>query len=143
MPQTGIQICEIFDMWGQDFMGPFPSSKNCLYILVAVDYFSKWDEAKALPTNDTRVVIKFLKSLFARFGSKGVDLESRYALCKPSYGKSDGKYGVMYRFSTSYHPQTSGLVKNTNLALKRILEKKVNNNPKVWSTKLDDVLWVF
>nr|GFA77014.1 reverse transcriptase domain-containing protein [Tanacetum cinerariifolium] len=50
-----------------DFMGPFPSSKGNKYILVAVDYLSKWVEAKALPTNDARVVVKFLKSLFSRF----------------------------------------------------------------------------
>nr|GFA31736.1 reverse transcriptase domain-containing protein [Tanacetum cinerariifolium] len=67
MPHNFIQICEIFNVWGIDFMGPFPSSKGNKYILVAVDYLSKWFEAKALPTNDARVVVKFLKSLFSRF----------------------------------------------------------------------------
>nr|GEV90179.1 reverse transcriptase domain-containing protein [Tanacetum cinerariifolium] len=69
MPQNAIQVCEIFDVWGINFMGPFPSSRANKYILVAVDYLSKWVEAKALPTNDARVVVKFLKSLFARFGT--------------------------------------------------------------------------
>nr|GFB15387.1 reverse transcriptase domain-containing protein [Tanacetum cinerariifolium] len=64
MPQNTIQVYEIFDVWGIDFIGPFPSSKGNKYILVAVDYHSKWVEAKALPTNDARVVVKFLKSLF-------------------------------------------------------------------------------
>nr|GFB27332.1 reverse transcriptase domain-containing protein [Tanacetum cinerariifolium] len=55
MPQNSIQTCEIFDVWGIDFMGPFQSSRGNKYILVAVDYLSKWVEAKALPTNDARV----------------------------------------------------------------------------------------
>nr|GEU61167.1 DNA-directed DNA polymerase [Tanacetum cinerariifolium] len=69
MPQNSIQVCEIFDVWGIDFMGPFLSSRGNKYILVAVDYLSKWVEAKAVPTNDARVVCKFLKNLFTRFGT--------------------------------------------------------------------------
>nr|GEW04726.1 reverse transcriptase domain-containing protein [Tanacetum cinerariifolium] len=67
MSQNVIQVCEIFYVWGIDFMGPFPSSRGNRYNLVVVDYLSKWVEAKALPTNDARVVVKFLKYLFARF----------------------------------------------------------------------------
>nr|GEW25018.1 reverse transcriptase domain-containing protein [Tanacetum cinerariifolium] len=69
MLQNSIQVCENFDVSGIDFMGPFPSSRGNKYILVAVDYLSKWVEAKALPTNDARVVCNFLKNLFARFGT--------------------------------------------------------------------------
>nr|GEX49121.1 reverse transcriptase domain-containing protein [Tanacetum cinerariifolium] len=68
-PQNVIQVCEIFDVWGIEFMVPFLSSRGNRYILVAVDYFSKWVEAKALLTNDARVVVKFLKSIFALFGT--------------------------------------------------------------------------
>ncbi|GJU51514.1 reverse transcriptase domain-containing protein [Tanacetum coccineum] len=53
------------------------------------------------------------------------------------------RYGVNHRLSTSYHPQTSGQVENTNKALKRILEKTVKDNPATWSRKLDDALWAF
>ncbi|GKC93184.1 reverse transcriptase domain-containing protein [Tanacetum coccineum] len=67
MPQNAIQVCEIFDIWGIDFIGPFPSSRGNKYILVAVDYLSKCVEAKPLPTNDARVVCRFLKSLFVCF----------------------------------------------------------------------------
>ncbi|GJS73054.1 reverse transcriptase domain-containing protein [Tanacetum coccineum] len=68
MPQNNIQLCEVFDVWGLDFMGPFSQYRGNKYILVAVDYVSKWVEAQALPTNDAHVVVKFLRQLFARFG---------------------------------------------------------------------------
>ncbi|GJZ97598.1 reverse transcriptase domain-containing protein [Tanacetum coccineum] len=68
MPQNNIQVCEVFDIWGLDFVGPFPDSKGNKYILVVVDYVSKWVEAQALPTNDAGVVVKNLRGLFARFG---------------------------------------------------------------------------
>nr|GEV45161.1 reverse transcriptase domain-containing protein [Tanacetum cinerariifolium] len=83
MPQNSIQVCEIFDVWGIDFMGPFPSSKGNKYILVTVDYLSKWVEAKALPTNDARVVVKFLKSLFSRFGTPKAIISDREFNCIP------------------------------------------------------------
>ncbi|GJU54039.1 reverse transcriptase domain-containing protein [Tanacetum coccineum] len=62
---------------GIDFMGPFPSSRGNKYILVAIDYLSKWVEAKALPTNDARVVVTILKSLFARFGTPRAIISNR------------------------------------------------------------------
>ncbi|GJS77104.1 reverse transcriptase domain-containing protein [Tanacetum coccineum] len=68
MPQNNIQVCEVFDVWGLDFMGPFPQSRGNKYILVAVDYVFKWVEAQALPTNDARIVVKFLGQLFASYG---------------------------------------------------------------------------
>ncbi|GJX32065.1 reverse transcriptase domain-containing protein [Tanacetum coccineum] len=61
MPQNAIQVYEIFDVWGIDFMVPFPSSQGKKYILVAIDYLSKWVKAKALPTNEARVVCKIFK----------------------------------------------------------------------------------
>ncbi|GJX61397.1 reverse transcriptase domain-containing protein [Tanacetum coccineum] len=124
MPQNAIQVCEIFDVWGIDFMGPFPSSRGNKYILVAVDYLSKWVEAKALPTNDARVVVKFLKSLFSRFGAPRAIISDRGThFCNDKFDKVMSKYGVTHRLSTPYHPQTSGQVEVTNRGLKRILER--------------------
>ncbi|GJX00950.1 reverse transcriptase domain-containing protein [Tanacetum coccineum] len=96
-------------------VGPFPSSHGNKYILVAVDYLSKWVEAKALPTNDARVV----------------------------FAKVMSKYGVTHRLATAYHPQMSGQVEVSNHGLKRILERTVGENHASWSDKLDDALWAF
>ena len=144
MPQNAIQVCEIFDVWGIDFMGPFPSSRGNKYILVAVDYLSKWVEAKALPTNDARVVVKFLKALFARFGTPRAIISDRGThFCNDKFDKVMQKYGVTHRLSTAYHPQTSGQVEVSNRGIKRILERTVGENRASWSDKLDDALWAF
>nr|GFA27960.1 reverse transcriptase domain-containing protein [Tanacetum cinerariifolium] len=144
MPQNFIQICEIFDVWGIDFMGPFPSSKGNKYILVAVDYLSKWVEAKALPTNDARFVVKFLKSLFSRFGPPKAIISDRGThFCNDQFSRVMAKYGVTHRLSTAYHPQTSGQVKVTNRGLKHIFKRTVGENRASWSDKLEDALWAF
>ncbi|GJW13226.1 reverse transcriptase domain-containing protein [Tanacetum coccineum] len=144
MPQNSIQVCEIFDIWGIDFMGPFPSSRGNKYILVAVDYLSKWVEAKALPTNDARVVCKFLKTLFSRFGAPRAIISDRGThFCNDQFAKVMLKYGVTHRLSTAYHPQTSGQVEVSNRGLKRILERTIGENRASWSDKLDDALWAF
>ncbi|KAJ9538031.1 hypothetical protein OSB04_030764 [Centaurea solstitialis] len=144
MPQQSINVSEIFDVWGIDFMGPFPDSKGNKYILVAVDYVSKWAEAKASPTNDAKVVVNFVKSLVCRYGcSKAIISDRGTHFANHLLEKTLQRYGVHHRFSTAYHPQANGQAENTNRALKRILEKTVDNNPKVWSQKLEDELWAY
>ncbi|GKC28433.1 reverse transcriptase domain-containing protein [Tanacetum coccineum] len=131
MPQNNIQVCDVFDVYGLDFMGPFPNSKGNKYILVAVDYVSKWVEAHALPTNDARVVIKFLRRLFARFGVlKALISDQGTHFWNSQLEKALQKYGVTHKLSTTYHPQTNKKAKVTNKAIKRILERSVGYNPK-------------
>nr|GEU48996.1 reverse transcriptase domain-containing protein [Tanacetum cinerariifolium] len=109
--------------------------------------FAKKDakvEAKALPTNDARVVCKFLKSLFARFGSPRAIISDREThFCNDQFAKVMLKYEVTHHLSTAYHPQTSGQVEVSNCGLKRILERTIGENRAFWSDKLDDALWAF
>nr|GEW43035.1 reverse transcriptase domain-containing protein [Tanacetum cinerariifolium] len=144
MPQNVIQVCENFDVWGIDFMRPFSSSRGNKYILMAVDYLSKWVEAKTLPTNDARVIVKFLKSVFARFETPRAIISDRGThFCNDKYAKLMSKYGVTHRLATAYDPQTSGQVEVSNCGLKRILERTVGKNRASWSEKLEDTLWDF
>nr|GEY10554.1 hypothetical protein [Tanacetum cinerariifolium] len=129
MPQNSIQVCEIFDVWGVDFMGSFPSSRGNKYILMAVDYFLKWVEVKALPTNDARVVCKFLTSHFSRFRTPRAVISDRGThFCNDQFAKIMLKYGVTHRLATAYHPKTSGQMEVSNCGLKRILERTVGDN---------------
>lgn len=110
MPLEGILEVEVFDVWGIDFMVPFPSSFGNKYILVAVDYVSKWIKAVAFPTNDAWVGIKLFKNvIFPRFDVPSIfisDVGSHFI--SNIFERMLLKYGVWHRVATPYHPQTSG-----------------------------------
>ncbi|KAM2339267.1 hypothetical protein ACFX1X_018870 [Malus domestica] len=145
MPLNNILEVELFDVWGIDFMGPFPSSYGKQYILVAVDYVSKWVEAIALPTNDAKVVVHFLrKHIFTRFGTPGAIIsDGGKHFCNRHFNALLAKYGITHKVATPYHPQTSGQVEISNREIKNILEKTVGLSRKDWAVKLDDALWAY
>ena len=116
MPQNFILEIEVFDCWGIDYMGPFPPSYKNKYILVAVDYVSKWVEAIASPTNDARVVTKMFKTIiFPRFGVPRVVISDggTHFINKVFQGLLK-KNGVKHKVATAYHPQTNGQVEVSN-----------------------------
>ncbi|KAM1255937.1 hypothetical protein ACFX2G_030712 [Malus domestica] len=145
MPQNPIFNVEIFDVWGIDFMGPFPSSHGFVYILLAVDYVSKWVEARATRTNDSKVVADFVRTnIFARFGMPRVLISDGGShFCNRTIEALLKKYGVTHKVATPYHPQTSGQAEVSNREIKQILEKTVGPNRKDWSLRLNDALWAY
>ena len=145
MPQTGILEVEIFDVWGVDFMGPFPSSCGMRYILVAVDYVSKWVEAVGSVTNDSKVVMKLFKNIiFPRFGvPRTVISDGGSHFRHRQFETLLKKYGVTHKVALAYHPQTSGQVEVSNRQIKSILEKMVAKSRKDWYLKLDHALWAY
>jgi hypothetical protein len=132
MSLNPILIVEIFNVWGIDFMGPFPNSFGYLYILVTIDYISKWVEAKACKTNDHKVVVQFLKdNIFARFGTpRAIISDGGTHFCNKVFAQLLKKYGITHKVVTPYHPQKSGQVEISNREIKRILEKTLNPTRK-------------
>ncbi|CAM8997996.1 unnamed protein product [Rhodiola kirilowii] len=145
MPQKGILEVEIFDVWGVDFMGPLPSSQGNSFILVAVDYVSKWVEAIASPSCDAKVVIRmFKKIIFPRFGMpKAVISDNGSHFKEKRFESMLKKFGIFHRCSTPYHPQANGQVEVSNREIKNILTKTVGKSGKDWALKLDDALWAY
>ncbi|GKC44988.1 reverse transcriptase domain-containing protein, partial [Tanacetum coccineum] len=107
MPQNSIQVCKIFDVWGIDFMGPFPSSRGNKYMLVVVDY-----------------LFSAPRAIMSDRGTHN---------CNDQFTKVMLKYGVTHRLSTAYHPQTCGQVEVSNRGLKRIFERTVGENRASWT----------
>ncbi|CAN6716744.1 unnamed protein product [Malus baccata var. baccata] len=125
---------------GIDFMGHFPSSNGFLYILLVVDYVSKWVEAKATKTNDSKVVSDFIKSnIFARFGiPRAIISDGGSYFCNRTFEALLRKYNVTHKVSTPYHPQTSGQAEVSNREVKQILEKTEG-----LEHALNDALWAY
>ncbi|GKA13857.1 reverse transcriptase domain-containing protein [Tanacetum coccineum] len=123
---------------------PWVSPVHCVPKKGGMTVVKNEENELALPTNDARVVVKFLKSLFSRFGAPRAIISDRGThFCNDKFARVMSKYGVTHRLSTPYHPQTSGQVEVTNRGLKRILERTVGENHASWSDKLDDALWAF
>jgi len=96
---------EVFYCWGIDFVGPLPSSYGNAYILVAVDYASKWVEAMATPKNDVRIMIKFPKrNIFSRFGVPRVLISDGVRTSAMHNYKGSGHYHVRHKVASPYHP---------------------------------------
>lgn len=126
-------------------MGPFPQSFGKSYILVAVDCVCKWIEAITTPTNNAKVLTKFLmKNIFSRHGTpRAIISDEGTNFCNKLFETLMAKYGVKHKVVTAYHPQSSGKVEVSNREIKRILEKLVNPSRKDWLKHLDNSLWAY
>ena len=145
MPLRGILVVQIFDLWGIDFMGPFPPSFGNLYILLAVNYVSKWVEAIACPKNDANTIVSFLQNnILNRFGTpRTIISDGGSHFANKIFAKLMSRYGIKHIMSLAYHPQTNGQAEISNWEIKRILEKIVSSSRKDWSSKLNDALWAY
>ena len=136
---------EVLDCQDIDFVGPFPASFLNEYILVVVDYVSKWVEEIASQKADGKTMIKFSKkNIFTHFGTPRVLISDGGShFCNSQLAKALEHYGVKHKMASPYHPQTNGQAEVSNKEIKKILEKTVSSSRKDWSLKFDEALWVY
>ena len=110
MPLTNVLEVELFDVWGINFIGPFPSSYGYKYILLAIDYVSKWVEVIPTTTCDAKEVLSFIRrNILSRFGTlRAVISDEGSHFCNKLFAYLLAKYGVKHHVSLSYHPQCNG-----------------------------------
>jgi hypothetical protein len=106
MPLTNNLQIKLFDVWSIDYMRPFSKSKNYEYILVVVDYVSKWVEAMPCRAADSRSSKKMFKEIiFLRFGIlRMVISDGGSHFIDKSFQQSLSKHGIHHNVVTPYHP---------------------------------------
>jgi hypothetical protein len=106
---TNLQI-ELFDVWGIDYMGPLPKSGKFEYILVAVDYVSKWVEALPCRSADHKSSIRmFEETIFLRFSMPRLVISDGGShFIDKHFDKYLMNHGIQHNVATPYHPQITG-----------------------------------
>ena len=143
--QTGfvIPVSHLFERFGIDFVGPLPrSSKKNEYLLVAVEYLTRWPIAKATRKADAEAVVKFLIELVEMYGipkeiltDNGTHFKNKKVkdLCEA--------LGIAHKFTTAYHPQSNGLTERMNQSLIGKIKRMIQGQPKEWDRHLATALF--
>jgi hypothetical protein len=142
--QDNLQV-ELFDVWGVAFMGPFPKSSNCEYILVAVDYVSKWVEEIPCRSTDSHHAQKMFQDIILpRIGvPRLVNSDGGSHFIDKRFRGYLKELGAHHNIATAYHPQTNGQVETSNKQIENILQKTVNGAGRSWKKHLSDALWAY
>ena len=116
MPMNPILIIKIFDIWRIDFIESFPKSFENEYILVTLDYVSKLVKVIPCKSNDSKIVIKFLKEhILSHFGiPRAIISDHGTYFYNRSFASLMKKYNINDKMATPYHLQISGQVQVFN-----------------------------
>ncbi|XP_062230145.1 uncharacterized protein LOC133927758 [Phragmites australis] len=136
---------DLFDVWGIDYIGPFENFHGYEYIMVAVDYVSKWVEAIPCKNATSKETMKLFKDvIFPRYGVPRVIISDGGShLIEKDFRKVLEKAGIEHRVATAYHQQTNGQAETSNKQIRDIFKKTVTKGGKDWALRLSDALWAY
>ena len=140
-----IKVKEPFYQIGIDFVGPLSKTdKGNRYIIVAVDYFTKYPEAKAVKEATAKEVSTFIyEEIICRHGCIEKLLSDREShFNNQIIQELTKKFGIKHRFSTPYHPKTNGLVERFNKTLCEALAK-LGDERKNWDEFIAPTLFAY
>lgn len=136
-----------FESWGTDVIGPIdpPSSQGHRFILAAIDYFSKWEEAIPLRHVTSQHVLKFFRDhIVYRFGiPRRIISDNGTTFKSTKINNFVRRHNIEWRYSTIYYPQANGLAEAFNKTLIRILKKSLDDNKRQWHEKMVEALWAY
>ncbi|GJX17849.1 reverse transcriptase domain-containing protein [Tanacetum coccineum] len=133
-----------FHKWGIDIAGPFPAAAGGLkFLIVAIDYFTKWIEAKAVATITGNQVKRFVwDNIVCRFGLPGeIVSDNGKQFCDNPFKDWCSRLSITQRFASVKHPQTNGLVERANRSLGEGIKARLDRHKGRWVEELSHVLW--
>ena len=143
---TLIMALQPFAQWGLDIMGPFPEAAQQLkFLIIGIDYFMKWVEAKALATITEKNVQSFVwRHIICRYGIPRVLVsDNGKQFDNDSFRDFCSQLGIKNHYSSPAHPQANGQVKVTNRSLLKIIKTRLEGVKGIWPEELPSVLWEY
>ena len=124
-------------------MGPYPKSeKQNQYVIVVVDMLTKFVHAKATETQQSFVLVEFLKEIFMYTGvPKTVQSDQGRNLLSEEFEEFLGSKNIEHRYSSPYHPETNGQMERTNRTLGQTIRKLCDEEPEKWDEKLREAVF--
>ena len=141
MPTTGP-----FDRWGIDIKGPLPGTVTGMrYIIMAIDYFTKWPEARVTDNIRAPTVARFLfEDVICRYGvPKGIQTDNGKSFNCQLLQELTDRFGIRFDTSIPYHPESNGLVERFNRTLGTALSKFVQEEDRTWDRYVQSVLFAY
>ena len=145
-PLTSVTSPWPFQQWGLDILGPLPIGKGqCKFIIVAVDYFTKWAEAKPLATIIKQKIRNFVwRSIICRFGIPwALVSDNGKQFDNPKFRDLCAELGIKNYYSSPAHPQSNRQAEVTVITLKAALKTKLEDLKDKWAEYLPEVLWAY
>ncbi|KAJ1685137.1 hypothetical protein LUZ63_016527 [Rhynchospora breviuscula] len=145
-PKQSISSPWPFDMWGIDLLGPFPQGQgNVKFLVVAVEYFTKWIEAKPLATITSQKVVDFVRhQIVYRYGLPHTIISDNGTQFTGAPFQDFCKgLGIRSYTSSVSHPQSNSLAEVSNRTILEGLKKKIEGSKNTWTEYLDEILWAY
>ncbi|XP_072071786.1 uncharacterized protein [Arachis hypogaea] len=135
-----------FNQWGIDILSPFPTApRQMKYLVVAIDYFSKWIEAQPLARITSSQMISFVwKYIICRFGIPShIITDNGRQFTDHNFKDFLQNLKINQHFSSVEHPQSNGLAEAANKVLLHALRKKLDEAKGLWAELVPEVLWSY
>ena len=134
-----------FAQWGLDIMGPFSTAVRQLkFLVVSIDYFTKWVEAEALATISENIRSFVWRNIICRYEIPRVLVfDNGKQFNNSAFRDFCSEIGIKNHYSSPVHPQANGQVKVTNRSLLKIIKTRLKGVKGIWPDELPSVLWAY